>query len=49
MDNFVTGISDCHKPIVTILRASFKKLPPRHISYRSYNNFNENAFLYDLN
>ena len=28
-NNFVTGISDCHMLIVSILRASFKKLPPK--------------------
>ena len=26
--SFVTGLSDCHKLIVSILRTSFQKLPP---------------------
>ena len=40
-----TGISDCHKMIVTCLKVNFKKLPPKKIMYRYYKNFNKNAFL----
>ena len=29
--SFVTGFSDCHKPIVNILRTSFQKLPPKFV------------------
>ena len=43
-----TGISDCHKMIVTYLKAHFKKLRPKKIVYRDYRNFNKNIFLYDL-
>ena len=46
--NFVTGISDCHKLIITVLRASFKKLPPKVVVYRNYKDFNEKSFLSDL-
>ena len=44
-----TGISDCHKMIVTCLKAHFKKLPPKKIECRDYQNFNRNTFLYCLN
>ena len=31
---FELGLSDCHKLVCSILRASFKKLPPKIITYR---------------
>ena len=43
-----TGLSDCHKMIVTSLKAYFKKLPPKKIVYREYKIFEENTFLYEL-
>ena len=43
-----TGISDCHKMIITCLKAHLKKLSPKKIVYRDYKNVNKNAFLYDL-
>ena len=39
-----TGISDCHKMIVTCLKTNFKKLLPKKIVYIDY----KNTFLYDL-
>ena len=45
---FETGLSDFHKLVVTIFRSTFKKLPPRIIKYRSYKNFNEKNFVYEL-
>ena len=45
----ITGISDCHKMIVTCLKAHFKRLAPKKIVYRDYEkNFNKNTLLYDL-
>ena len=46
--SFVTGISDCHKLIVSILITSFKKLPPKFVIYRTQKNFYESNFLRDL-
>ena len=43
-----TGLRDCHKLIFIFFKAYFKKLPPKNIEYRSYKNFNENTFLYEL-
>ena len=43
-----TGISDCHKMIVTILKTTFKKTKPKVILYRSYKYFDNNAFSRDL-
>ena len=44
-----TGISDCHKMTITVLKATFKKAKPRKIIYRSYKNYNEVMFREDLN
>ena len=43
-----TGLSDCHKMIVTFLRASFKRRPSKNIVYRDYKHFNQNYFLHEL-
>ena len=36
--SFVTGLSDCHKLIVSILRTLFQKLPPKFVIYRNQKN-----------
>ena len=41
---YETGLSDFHKLVVTILRTSFKPLPPKIIKYRNYKNFDEGKF-----
>ena len=46
--SFVTGLSNCHKLIVSILRSSFQKLPPKSVIYRNQKNFHESNFLCDL-
>ena len=43
-----TGLSDCHKMIVTFLRASFKIIPSKNLVYRDYKHFNQNEFLHEL-
>ena len=43
-----TGISDCHKMVLTLMRAHYERLKPMKIQYRSYKNFNEKDFLRDL-
>ena len=48
-----TGLSDCHKPIFTILKSTFKELPPpkkkkKQITCRSCKDFNEIKLCYDL-
>ena len=43
-----TGISDFHKMVVTVLKTSFKKGPPKVISYRDYRNFTYSDFRRDL-
>ena len=42
------GISDFHKLIITVMKTTFEKLPPRKLSYRSYRKFNEDDFRNDL-
>ena len=46
--SFVTGLSDCHKLIVSVLRTSFQKLPPKFVIYRNQKNFHESNFIRDL-
>ena len=43
-----TGISDFHKMVVTVLKTSFRKGPPKVISYRDYRNFTYSNFRIDL-
>ena len=43
-----TGLSDCHKMIVTFLRAFFKRILSKNIVYRDYKHFNQNDFLHEL-
>ena len=46
--SFFTGLSDCHKLIVSILRTSFQKLPPKFVIYRNQKNSHDSNFLRDL-
>ena len=43
-----TGLSDCHKMIVSVFRAFFKRLPAKVIEYRNYKTFDQNEFLRNL-
>ena len=46
--SFVTGLSDCHKLIVSILKTSIQTLPTKFVIYRNKKNFHESNFLRDL-
>ena len=47
-----TGLSDFHKMVVTVMKTTFQKLPPKITSYRDYKNFDNDIFreclLHDL-
>ena len=43
-----TGLSDCHKMILTFFRSYFSRLPPKTITYRSFRYFETKDFLYKL-
>ena len=43
-----TGLSDCHKLILSFLRAFFKQIPAKTIEYRNYSKFSPEAFLHEL-
>ena len=43
-----TGLSDCHKMVVTVLKTTFKKAKPKEIFYRDYKNFDGNSFKLEL-
>ena len=43
-----TGLSDCHKMIVSVFRAFFKRLPAKVIEYRNYKTFDQNEFSRNL-
>ena len=44
----VTGLSDFHRMVISCLKTTFKKIPPRKIIYRDYKNFDSFNFLHDL-
>ena len=43
-----TGLSDFHKMIITSMKATFPKCPPKVITYRDMRNFKKAAFKKDL-
>ena len=43
-----TGLSDCHKLILSLFRAFFKRIPAKTIEYRKYSKFTPEAFLHEL-
>ena len=43
-----TGLSDCHKMTITVMKKYFKKREPVTITYRDYKNFDGNTFRIDL-
>ena len=45
---FVTGISDFHKSVVTVLRSYYKKLPPKNVLHRNVKRSEKTTFLRDL-
>ena len=44
-----TGLSDFHKMITTVLKTSFRKMPPKIIKYRNYKSFSHIKFRNELN
>ena len=45
----MTGLSDFHKLVVTILKSTFPKSPPKIIASRCYKNFSNDLFRDNLN
>ena len=43
-----TGLSDFHKMVITVLKATFTKSKPKVITYRDFKLFNEEKFKTDL-
>ena len=43
-----TGVSDCHKFIITLMESYISRLKPKNVHYRSYKNFNEEKFLSEV-
>ena len=43
-----TGLSDCHKMVLTVLKTTFPKVKPKEIFYRNYKNFSDVNFRQDL-
>ena len=44
-----TGLSDCHKMVLTVMKSTFPKVKPKQITYRNYKTFNNFNFKQDLN
>ena len=43
-----TGLSDFHKLAITVMKMTFKKMPPKIITYRNYKYFSSNEVSNDL-
>ena len=43
-----SGLSDCHKMILTVLKTSFPKATPKQIIYRNFKIFDLSIFKNDL-
>ena len=46
---FETSLSDFYKLVVTVLKTTFPKSPPKIITHRSYKNVSKDLFRDDLN
>ena len=47
--NFLHRVTyDFHKPVVTVLKLSFRKTTPKELHYRDYNIFNAHNFKTEL-
>jgi exonuclease III/predicted transport protein len=46
--NIWTGLSDHHTMVVTVMKTTFPKLPPRIIEYRDYKKFDQTVFHREL-
>ena len=46
---YETGLSDFHKLVVSIMKLSYKKRPPRMINYRDYKSFSNEHLKNSLN
>ena len=44
-----TGLSDFHHLVLTVLKTTYKKKPPKKVLYRNYKNYSRQNFLNDLN
>ena len=44
-----TGLSDFHKLTLTVLKTSFRKMPPKVITYRNYKYYSDINFCNELN
>ena len=45
---FELGVSDCHKMIITSLRAHVSRIKNKNVHFRSFKNFNKHQFLKKL-
>ena len=43
-----TGLSDCHKLILSFMKSYISRLKPKTIFYRNYKNFDEEKFIKDV-
>ena len=41
--SFLTGLSDCHKLVLSVLKTTFCKSTPNEITYRNFKNFEEES------
>ena len=44
----VTGLSDFHKMVITVMKMTFQKNPPKELHYRGYTKFDQAVFEEEL-
>ena len=47
-ESLFTGLSDCHKLVLTVFKTTFSKSKQKEITYRDYKDFNAEEFNQDL-
>ena len=47
-ENYFTGLSDCHKLVLSVFKTTFSKTGPKEIMYRDYKKFDQETFSQEL-
>ena len=43
-ETYFTGLSDCHKLVLSVFKTTFSKTGPKEMMYRDYKNFDQDIF-----
>ena len=47
-ETYFTGLSDCHKLVLSVFKTTFSKTGPKEMKYRDYKNFDQAIFRQEL-